>query len=1040
MPHKKISAKVSIIAIDNNTKGDLLTRLTGDLFHTLGYEGFLFNVAKSGRELDISGAHRFEDSKMRAECKASIGRIGGSDVNKFIGALDAERRENPGTTIHGYFVSIGGFRDSVLAQEQSMSPKRVILIDSKDLVRQLIAGGVVVASERAIETASRACEASGIDGTIDPNVELLACEQGWIWAIYIQRAHLRTQVCLIHADGELLAGEICVELRQVALSINHEAARYELVNPLITPSKPEVSNMRERYLEYVRREYNFITLEGLPVDHEIGSRSFVLDDLYVDINLDEIRDNREYQAPDDVHAWARFEAHKSSSIGYAIANFKHIAILGLPGSGKTTLIKHLAVSYADADRPPSSTDPLPSEDWLPVVIKCRHLGSLAKRPIIEVIRDLAVRAEMPDMAQSFQEMVASILREGKLLLLVDGLDEIHSPSDRQAFVIQLRTFLSLYPNVQLILTSRETGYRAVAGAVRSFCQPFRVAPLSTKAITELTIAWHRHVVGSSAAVTEAALSLAQAIHASDRVLRLATNPLLLTTLLLVRRWMGQLPRRRSVLYQKAIEVLLMTWNVEGHDPLDLEEVIPQLAYTAYCMMSEGVTSITGPTLVDYLNKARADLPDVLAYTALPASEFLHRVEERSSLLTASGLLEQDGQLVDVYEFKHLTFQEYLAAVAIANSYLPTALLDLSPVDVIAERFTDDSWRETIALTAVLSRRGASGIVKHLIGLLRERTQSTGEENNSISSSYDSLITCLEDEVPVTPEVARDAIDACLDWISAGDPDGQTAEEMATSLAETRYADQFKQACLDSFTRNASDPLTPASALGAFYHKLHDHDAEFPTILDLLTSTDHNDRLFGASALAQAAYTEVQNRQLLSEDEVEAFPQQISIDELEAAISEAISIFLDETAESESLQVVVIWSLCWGARLLDLPLDTLNRLRIRALSIWMSSENSEQQRLCAWLIHALPILRPFSIGGATDHVAAFLWREAEEQPISREGPVPSQRVAAYVISYLTGLVWSQDELIQRINQDLDESSHAESQEALAKILESLGKDV
>ena len=74
---------------------------------------------------------------------------------------------------------------------------------------------------------------------------------------------------------------------------------------------------------------------------------------------------------------------------------------------------------------------------------------------------------------------------------------------------------------------------------------------------------------------------------------LAVNPLLLTTLLLVRRWIGELPRRRSILYAKAIEVLLMTWNVEGHEPIDDEEAVPQLAYLALRMLSENKKQVPG---------------------------------------------------------------------------------------------------------------------------------------------------------------------------------------------------------------------------------------------------------------------------------------------------------------------------------------------------------------------------------------------------------------------------------------------------------------
>jgi glucan phosphorylase len=85
---------------------------------------------------------------------------------------------------------------------------------------------------------------------------------------------------------------------------------------------------------------------------------------------------------------------------------------------------------------------------------------------------------------------------------------------------------------------------------------------------------------------------------------------------------GQLPTRRSVLYGKAIEVLLMTWNVEGHEPLDQEEVIPQLAYVAHTMMSEGIQRITSRRLQELLTGARQQMPEVLSFAKLSVAEFV----------------------------------------------------------------------------------------------------------------------------------------------------------------------------------------------------------------------------------------------------------------------------------------------------------------------------------------------------------------------------------------------------------------------------------
>ncbi|MEA2338091.1 MAG: hypothetical protein QOE82_2098 [Thermoanaerobaculia bacterium] len=140
---------------------------------------------------------------------------------------------------------------------------------------------------------------------------------------------------------------------------------------------------------------------------------------------------------------------------------------------------------------------------------------------------------------AFNMLVQDALRDGSALLLIDGLDEIVEDGDRVAFVDQLRAFLSRYASVALILTSREVGFRIVAGSLATTCRHFALANLDAADVRRLTIAWHMEVVGTRREVYEDAENLATAITQSNRVMRLAENPLLLTTLLLVRRPRGR---------------------------------------------------------------------------------------------------------------------------------------------------------------------------------------------------------------------------------------------------------------------------------------------------------------------------------------------------------------------------------------------------------------------------------------------------------------------------------------------------------------------
>src|SRR5690606_14023832 len=122
----------------------------------------------------------------------------------------------------------------------------------------------------------------------------------------------------------------------------------------------------------------------------------------------------------------------------------------------------------------------------------------------------------------------------------------------------------------------------------------------------------------------------------SRIKVLAENPLLLTTLLFVKRWAGYLPTKKSVLYQEMIKLLLVTWNVEGHEILDIEEAEPQLAFVAYWMTKNGQQTISAEELNNCLIEARKQMPEILGYTNVNPAEFIKRVESRSSLLIMTG--------------------------------------------------------------------------------------------------------------------------------------------------------------------------------------------------------------------------------------------------------------------------------------------------------------------------------------------------------------------------------------------------------------------
>jgi predicted NACHT family NTPase len=159
------------------------------------------------------------------------------------------------------------------------------------------------------------------------------------------------------------------------------------------------------------------------------------------------------------------------------------------------------------------------------------------------------------------------------------------------------------------------------------------------------------------------------MHGNDRVERLTNSPILLTTMALVRRNIGRLPQRRVELYPKTIEVL-MHWRSAVDPAMDEREAMPQLAHLAYEICARGVPRLDEPAVLANFQAMRQEFPYLEDIRQKTPAAFLRQVEARTALLIQAGHERLAGQTVPIYEFRHLSFQEYLAAWAIVHGFEP----------------------------------------------------------------------------------------------------------------------------------------------------------------------------------------------------------------------------------------------------------------------------------------------------------------------------------------------------------------------------------
>lgn len=949
------SAKIrSIVALDStkNQSGDLFNHMIYDVLHSLGFGEPRHNIVKSGREIDMILQHRTEKRFAIVESKAHKEKVGGADLNKFAGVFDVERGrfEAEGNKVVGYFISQSGFTATAIEQENERAVARkrrgeeseLILLGPDEIVRELIHGNVLCSLERAAD-AMREVR----DNTLSlcDYVDLIACKQGWIWVLYYSSypQQAATHFALVHADGNQLLNEIAdIVIKQaIAKQIAFSKLTYIKASSYAIPDKQAA---QKAYYKYLENELGEIQFEGMPTDKEAGAVKVNLESIFVPLRFN-------YQTKGN-----NSKPHRTTTtIKGVLTNTPRAAILAKPGGGKSTLIRRMALAYAYPERRKKVDDGLPDNDWFPIYIRCRDLGEDANKSILDIIETIVHRAEISTYNQAFNALVEDNLQNGKLLLLIDGLDEISVEKTRIRFVNQLRTFIATYPTVHLIITSRKAGFRAVAGTLTSYCKQYSIANLEEKEIRSLSLKWHQAILGESEQAKEDSNKVCEIILNDPRIMALAENPLLLTTLLFVKRWVGYLPTKKCRLYEEMIKLLLVTWNAAGHDKLDMDETEPQLAFVAYRMTMLGHQKITRDRLEKYIIEARNALPELLGYTEVSPSKFIDQVEERSSLLIQMGLEENDkGKLVPSYEFSHLSFQEYLTAKAIAESWLPASNSNDDLLDVLKPHINKDHWIEVIPLAAVLSGRHAKPLIEYLLELSQVDIEQIQETNENIALLH--LANCVASEVPMSQELLEKAIvciakgKAKIERINLrinSVPYSSSSINVFSTITKSKYGSRYREIIEKELFPTSEDRYIYNFADLWIWISLSDYEnnTDEQLILDLLKSNEHKNKITGALLMMQRTFKSIH--------ELPQVSRHIQNTEL---IGEIFEYLLKLLNEDNFLSIfAAAWCIAWsGYNEKDIiPHELVPAIATRLTRLWIDTHSSgDLKRTISWALYCI----------------------------------------------------------------------------------------
>lgn len=436
---------------------------------------------------------------------------------------------------------------------------------------------------------------------------------------------------------------------------------------------------------------------------------------------------KEIEQLEDTFRKNRGDFHSGTTVsGIEIANQNEkLNILGAPGSGKSTFLKRIGMlsliknhnQFNDED----SVTYIPTS--IPVLIELRRF----RNETIDLTKVIQKEFEIADFPES-RQFVDQALKSGKLLILLDGLDEV--PSGVLEEVIEhIKDFTNKFKKNRFICSCRTAFYKTY---LKDYTD-VEIASFNDSQIRTFIKNWFRNKQDLEARTSQ---HFTQLLYQDSNVatLELARTPLLLIFLCLTFDESQRFPVNRSSLYRRALLILMEKWAAEKriHNEdiyqdfnSDLElEMLAELAanffrenkYFFYCNeVNKGIELF---------------FENTLNLKHIPTSKVLEAIEVQQGLLVQ--------RAPEIYSFSHLTIQEYLTA---HYHYSPQKIVALIENHLLEERY-----REVFLLTAGFSN--SDDVIQLMDKKLKQIIQS--------DIHLTKIINWIDDIIPETEDCETDA--------------------------------------------------------------------------------------------------------------------------------------------------------------------------------------------------------------------------------------------------------------------------------------------
>ncbi len=246
------------------------------------------------------------------------------------------------------------------------------------------------------------------------------------------------------------------------------------------------------------------------------------------------------------------DGNKAPDLATVALPGRRSVLLGDPGAGKSTLAGKLAHDVA-ADLVPGA------EGRVPFLLVLRDQAGSFCEGGKGLATYLAQVCQDPYNLEPPPHAIEYLLRNGRAMVLLDGLDELVEPALRRKVVQLVEGFVNRFPLVPVLVTARRVGYYDAA-LDGGFFSVGRVAELNNDQVEQYAKRWF----GLDESIAEAKRAqMARSFTAeSHNIGELRSNPLLLALLCAMYSNQHYIPANLAQVYERCAVMLFEQWDTQ----------------------------------------------------------------------------------------------------------------------------------------------------------------------------------------------------------------------------------------------------------------------------------------------------------------------------------------------------------------------------------------------------------------------------------------------------------------------------------------------